>query len=161
MVGMSLALYLLPSTVSFLNIWIEEIPEYVAIPQTGYFAAVPGLLPATHDVNAGAGVWRQPVFRNGGNYWCDDAAQMPRVCPPLSGTNPSAWSEGTVRWMIPVGWGDGEVVVGRIQPNPTDQIYHMREDGTLSISKYTHLIMRSVDGRVWLDGSWVNAWWSQ
>lgn len=52
------------------------------------------------------------------------------------------------------------MIVDRIRSNPTDQIYHMREDGTLSISKYIHVIMRSVDGRVWLDGSRVNAWWS-
>ncbi len=51
------------------------------------------------------------------------------------------------------------MIVDRIRPNPTDQIYHMREDGTLSI--YTHVIMRSVDGRVWLDGSLVNPWWSR
>ena len=95
-----------------------------------------------------------------GNYWCDDAAQMPRECPPLLGSNPPIWSEGTVRWMIPVGWGDFATTIGRMSPNPTDQVYHIRDDGTLSISKYSHTIMRSVDGRVWLDGSRVNAWWS-
>ena len=160
MVGMTLALYLQPSTVSFANIWMEEIPEYIAVPQSGYFTAFPGLVPLTHDVGAGAGVWRQPVMTANGNYWCDDAAQMPSECPPLPGTDPPAWSEGTVRWMIPVGWGDRAVVIGGILPNPTDQVYRMRDDGTLSISKYTHVIMRSVDDRIWLDGNRVNAWWN-
>jgi len=159
-VGMSLALYLNPSMVSFSYIHLQEIPEYVAVPPSGYFSVQNGLLPPTHDTSAGAGIWRQPWPRNDGTYWTDDAVQMPYACPPLPGMNPPSWSDGTLRWNIPVGWGNGSTVVGRMEPNPTTQVFHMDADGTLSISKYLHVIMRSVDGRVWLDGSRVNAWWN-
>ena len=165
-VGMSLALYLQPDTVSFSNILMEEIPVLApdAIPPTGYFALMPGVVYATHDWAAGAGVLRTPCFRNGGVYWTDDMAQCPRECPPLPGTNPPTWMNGVMRWNIPVGWGwlEGSRfrLEGQVTPQPTEQVYEIDGDGTLSIHKYNHTIMRDVGGRIWLDGSRVNAWWS-
>ena len=70
---------------------------------------------------------------------------------------------------IPVGCGElAADANGRVEhalrsvlnPNPTDQVYEMEADGTLTIRKYNHSIRRDVSGRVWLDGSRVNAWWN-
>ena len=109
-------------------------------------------------------MWRSPCFRNGGVYWTDDRAQCPRECPPLPETYPPAWMNGVMRWNIPVGWGwlEGRRfrLEGQVIPQPTEQVYEIDGDGTLSIHKYNHTIMRDVGGRIWLDGSRVNAWWS-
>ena len=68
-------------------------------------------------------------------------------------TEPQPWISGWKEWHIPVGWGDvyGEIM-GRMRPDPTDQVYEMESNGTLTIRKYNHSVRRAIDGRTWLDG---------
>ncbi len=152
MVGMNLSLYVLPRTVSFDGIYFREqpVPPTNAIPQTGYFALNPGLVPPTHTSEEGAGIWspaRLPDYS-----WTHDRAQLPRVCPPLSvvGGIPF-WSAGNVHWRIPVEWGDGTEHKGNIKPDPTDQIYEIDAAGKVSVRKYGHRVERAVNGDVWLE----------
>ena len=163
-VGMRLSLYILPRTVSFEWIEMEEIPvpSSQAIQPTGYFYLRPDVMHPTHDVDMGAGKWSRPHLSDGS--WTGDKARMPYACPPFVIDDPPEWAQGTMRWAIPVGCGEREVggcVLKRVlHPNPTDQVYEMEADGTLTIRKYNHSIRRDVSGRVWLDGSRVNAWWN-
>ena len=164
-VGMRLSMYLLPRTVSFEWIEMEEIPvpSSQAIQPTGYFYLRPDVMHPTHDVDMGAGKWSRPRLSDGS--WTHDKARMPYACPPFVIDDPPEWAQGTMQWAIPVGCGEREVggcVLNRVlDPNPTDQVYEMEADGTLTIRKYKHSIRRDVSGRVWLDGSRVNAWWNR
>ena len=101
-----------------------------------------------------------PQLIGNGYYWTGDFAQMPRECPPLTNRLERVWSQGLMRWDIPIGWGEPNVVRGSMRQNPTEQVYEIEPDGTLTIRKYQHWIKRDISGRVWLDGSRVNAWWS-
>ena len=86
---------------------------------------------------------------------------MPHSCPPLPNVVPNTWAVGVMRWQIPIGWGDvhGDIL-GQFDPNPTEQVYEMETNGSLTIRKYNHNVKRDVEGRVWFDGSRVNAWWN-
>ena len=148
-IGMKFDLYLQPRTVSFEWILMEEIPvsEECAIPASGYFA-VTNILPSVHNSDAGAGEWSQPRLSDGS--WTHDKAQMPHGCPPAYG--PEAWPPGRLTWDIPIGWGDAlHTLKGRIRPNPTQQVYEMQCDGTLSVSKFGHVIERQTNNCVRLD----------
>ena len=168
-VGMRLSLYLLPRTVSFEWIEMEEIPvpSSQAIQPTGYFYLRPDVMHPTHDADMGAGKWSRPRLSDGS--WTGDRARIPYACPPFVIDDPPEWAQGTMRWAIPVGCGEQvaeanervEHALRRVlAPNPTEQVYEMGADGTLTIRKYEHTIRRDVSGRVWLDGSRVNAWWN-
>ena len=148
-IGMKFDLYLQPRTVSFEWILMEEIPvsEECAIPASGYFA-VTNILPSVHNSDAGAGEWSQPRLSDGS--WTHDKAQMPHGCPPAYG--PEAWPPGRLTWDIPIGWGDAlHTLKGRIRPNPTQQVYEIQCDGTLSVSKFGHVIERQTNNCVRLD----------
>ena len=155
-VGMNLALYLQPQTVSFEWIMMEEIPVSLseAIPATGYFVLNHNLIPATHTIQAGAGVWFQPRLSDGS--WTHDHAQMPYACPSLSSSQ-GVWSHGLVRWKIPIGFGDGQnnEVRGTIKPDPTTQEFEIQENGTFTVRKFGHSIERSTNNEIWLDGGRV------
>ena len=66
-----------------------------------------------------------------------------------------------LRFDVEIGWGDvhGDIL-GQFDPNPTEQVYEMETNGSLTIRKYSHNVKRDVEGRVWFDGSRVNAWWN-
>ena len=163
-VGMVLLLYLTPRTVAFQRISMVEIPVLESdaheLAPDDYFALMPDVLTKTHDSRAGAGRWKMPQLIGNGYYWTGDFAQMPRECPPLTNRLERVWSQGLMRWDIPIGWGEPNVVRGSMRQNPTEQVYEIEPDGTLTIRKYQHWIKRDISGRVWLDGSRVNAWWS-
>ena len=148
-IGMKFDLYLQPRTVSFEWILMEEIPvsEECAIPASGYFS-ITNILPAVHNSDAGAGEWSQPRLSDGS--WTHDKAQMPHGCPPADG--PEAWPPGRLTWDIPIGWGDAlHTLKGRIRPNPTHQVYEIQSDGTLSVSKFGHVIERQTNNCVRID----------
>ena len=162
-VGMDSDIYVKPFTVSFFGIYMEEIPvpssEAVTLASNDYFAVMTNVLPVTHNGDgAGAGNWSQVHYRDNRHYWTSDHARMPHECPPLPNSLPKVWLSGTMRWHIPVGWGDvyGEIK-GRIVPDPTDQVYEIEPNGTLTIRKFNHFVTRAIDGRTWLDGVPVNA----
>ena len=133
-----------PKTVSFLGIFMVEIPdESNNCARHGYFADATNGPPWSHSVSAGAGVWLQVKSQG---RWCADRAGMSRILP-------SPWSSGWKEWNIPVGWGDGlRQLRGQVDPMPTTQRFEIDAAGTLSITKYGHVIMRAVDNRVWVDG---------
>ena len=60
-------------------------------------------------------------------------------------------SNGYKVWDIPVGWGDGSDVKGRIAPNPTRQEFWIDSEGTVTIRKYQHEIMRMIYGHVFFE----------
>ena len=141
---MNLSLYVEPSTVSFSGLYLVEIPDDTIGPHTGYFdhsdVARRGEL--SHNENAGAGEWSQVH----GDEWTMDRAGR-------STPYPEPWSAGRKEWRIPVGWGDYQKQLkGRIQPQPTTQVFTIQEDGTATVSKYGHVIERHTNNDVYLDG---------
>ena len=143
-IRMNLFLYVEPSAVSFDGIFMEEIPDTSICPHDGYFndTDVNKTGAMSHSESARAGVWIQVH----GDEWAADRAER-------STTYPQPWIEGWKEWQIPVGWGDlNHTLKGRIQPNPTTQLFTIAPDGTATIRKYNHTIERRIDNSVYLDG---------
>ena len=143
-----------PRSVSFEGLHMEEVPvppeDELPDGVVGYFREVSCPLHRTHDDRMGAGDW-VAVKTNG--IWRMDEAHAPVL--------PHPWSEGTLRWAVPMAWGypwasrDAEDIV-LVEPNPCAlQEYVIDEWGTVSISKSGHVIERSIADWIWLDGSRV------
>ena len=133
-----------PKTVSFLGVFMVEIPdESNNCGRHGYFADPTNGPPWSHSELAGAGDWIQVKSQG---RWCADRVGMSR-------TLPAPWSNGWKEWNIPTGWGDALYQLrGQVNPMPTKQRFDIDAAGTLSIRKYGHEIIRAVDNRVWVDG---------
>ncbi|MBR3923886.1 MAG: hypothetical protein IKJ45_12285, partial [Kiritimatiellae bacterium] len=142
--SMIIELEVCPKTVSFLGIYMEEIPdESNNCGREGYFADPTNGPPWSHSFAAGAGRWSQ--IKSQGR-WCADGVGTDRMIQP-------PWSSGWKVWSIPVGWGDGLLQLrGQVLPAPTTQRFEIDGNGVMSIRKYGHEIIRAPDNRVWVDG---------
>ena len=156
---MMFQLFILPLSVSFSEIAVEEIPSNQGI-HTGYFSNPYFAGSWYHTVERGAGRWWDVGYYN---VWATDTADwvnaLPRCFPDGTVTfNPDegAWSDGTIVWFINCGWaekgrrpGDPHV---REFAEPNDQMFHIDERGTFTISKFQHLVARGTNTLVHLDG---------
>ena len=147
-VVMNMELLLAPLTVSFMSIWVVEIPdEAEACPHSGYFDNPIYGRPWSHTTGAGAGEWFLVTQRN---EWTHDRAGTAKVYP-------APWSSGWKEWDIPIGWSDriGEVK-GRNRPNSEIERFEIDESGVVTIRKFGHWIKRAPNNHVWVDGRRVN-----
>ena len=154
----------LPLTVNFTRLRIEEVPCYDPIPPTGYFIYTPpDRIPRTHTIDAGAGEW---FFVDPGNLvgasedGRDKAGcrvELTRRMPDGTPTDdPSyGWLGGDLPWKVPFGWKhrDSSAVepVGRFAED-TRQILSITESGDFSVHKLQHTATRRLDGIITVDG---------
>ena len=157
---------LLPLSVDFSALEIEEVPCDDAIPPTGYFIYTPtNVFPRTHSEYAGAGVWNIVVEGNyiearDGGRMRDHAGyinQLPRMLlNDATAANPAyGWLSGSLIWKVPFGWrkrhSRDENPIG-IFAEETRQIMSVTERGDFSVDKLEHTAIRQIDGTITIDG---------
>ena len=147
-VGMNLHLYVLPLTVSFANIAVEEVPCLTGT-HFGYFTNSIFSGRWSHTYDMGAGRWRNV---GSGNYYGPDAS--------TSGDWPSPWSWGLMTWDIPIGWTYANPDEGDPQEKnfPVQYLstWTLEADGTISKSKHGHTVSRTTNDIIRLDGVIIN-----
>ena len=147
-VGMKLYLYVSPSTVSFENIAVEEVPCAEGS-HNGYFTNSTFSAFWTHTYENGAGRWRNI---GAGNYYGPDRS--------TTGYWPPQWDSGVMSWNVPIGWGYTDTADGvppeKNFPIQYYSVWTMSPDGTITKSKHGHIISKSTNGVIRLDGVMVN-----
>jgi hypothetical protein len=127
--GMTNAIWIGPTTVSFGRVSIMEVGE-VSTDATGYFAntntwPVGNLDHSQH----GANHW---ILLTDANVFSDHAS---------SGTCSTPWSSGSFSWTIPADWSVG--------PGPTNsmagwnQLHTINSSGTVTVQKFGHTMTRT------------------
>ena len=156
----------LPLTVDFSALEIEEVPCDDEIPPTGYFSYTsPDDFYRSHTSDAGAGEWL-PV--GSGNYageiynardLAGSGTVLPRRMPDGTETTNTAygWLGGSLIWKVPFGWRkqfDRSTTepVGRFAEGER-QIMSITADGDFSVQKLGHEAIRRIDGTITLDGN--------
>ena len=152
---------ILPLTVSFSKIQVEEVPCDEELPATGYFIYTPtNRAYRSHTRTAGAGRW---YAVEDGNCWglsqnvrdfAGRKGELRRMMPNGTETTNTdyGWLGGTMTWKVPFGWkhwtaGDSAGPVGRFAED-TRQIMSVTADGTFSVQKLQHSAMRQTNGAV-------------
>ena len=147
-IGMKLHLYVLPLTVSFANIAVEEVPCLTGT-HSGYFSNPIFSGRWSHTYAMGAGRWRNV---NLGNYYGQDTS--------TSGDWPAPWSWGIMTWDIPIGWTYANPDEGDPQEKnfPVQYLstWTLEADGSMSKSKHGHTVSRTTNDVIRLDGVIVN-----
>jgi hypothetical protein len=162
-VGMESQIYILPETVSFSGISMEEIPSVDGIHE-GYFSNSFFSRVWYHTEEMGAGDWTNI---KPDNYWATDIAMMGEILP-FETTNGDMtydasmgnWRDGVITWYIQWGWGEfnseqGDLPLGII-PKRYDQTFSINNEGTLSISKFGHIVSRGTNNVFYLNGTIVD-----
>ena len=162
-VGMESQIYILPETVSFSGISMEEIPSVDGIHE-GYFSNSFFSRVWYHTEEMGAGDWTNI---KPDNYWATDIAMMGEILP-FETTNGDMtydaslgnWRDGVITWYIQWGWGEfnseqGDLPLGII-PKRYDQTFSINNEGTLSISKFGHIVSRGTNNVFHLNGTIVD-----
>ena len=157
MVEMDLALQILPRSVSFRNIDVSEKPCDRGW-HTEYFNCLDGSGFETHTVTAGAGRWQHI---GEGNYFMTDS--------PRCGYRPPPWlANSMLVWEIPHCWWpskeDGTLMYNGFVPSEEllefgldcRQISTLDEHGTVTLEKHGHVIMRTTNDWIRLDGVTVH-----
>jgi hypothetical protein len=157
--GMRLQLHVLPDTVSFEGIAMEEVPSMEGTHQ-GYFSNVVFQSVWYHTTGMGAGKWNRV---RPGNICSNDKAcmgeELPRVLQNGDVTfdlSEGVWMDGTLVWNITWGWSERESCEGdppvKEMTTPYNQTFTFAADGTLSISKFQHAVSRGTNNVIRLDG---------
>ena len=158
----------LPLTVRFTGIKIEEVPCDDAIPPTGYFIYAPtNEFPRTHSRAAGAGnMWYAVDDQNrlGMDLGIRDragfACEVYRMMPDGTTTTNTAYGwlgGGSLTWKVPFGWkkfddSSSSDPIG-IFAEDTRQITSITADGDFSVKKLGFTAIRQIDGVITLDGN--------
>ncbi len=161
-IGLRLAFYVAPFTVSFSEIAIEEVPcEEGSV--NGYFRYVIEPDGWSHTRLAGAGVWLDVDTDNRAsstNRVLDEAAideELPPITPDGVVTNDYSygWMGGTMIWQIPFGWHahgtSGETAQFGNIPGTTQEFYIDRW-GNTTIRKFNNQATRQIDNRRFFNG---------
>ena len=147
-VGMKLQLYVLPLSVSFENIVVEEVPCEIGS-HSGYFTNSAFSAFWSHTYANGAGRWRNIDLGN--RYGSDKST---------TGNWPPQWDSGVMSWNIPIGWNYLDTTTGEppVKNFPIQyySVWTMSPDGTVTKSKHGHIISKSTNGVIRLDGVMVN-----
>lgn len=156
----------LPLTVNFSALEIEEVPCDDAIPPTGYFIYTsPDDYPRTHNADAGAGrLWMSVDAGNclGAILNVRDRAgcgvALPRRMPDgTETTDPTyGWLGGSMTWKVPFGWRkmyDSSVTepIGQFAED-TRQVMSITADGEFRVEKLQHTATRMTNGTITVDG---------
>ena len=156
-IGMNLDLYVLPRTVSFGNIAMQEVPCLTGS-HSGYFdnQEFAGLW--SHSRACGAGTWYDI---GNDNYFFKDTPRISSSLPRMmdDGTITTnkiyGWQYGTVDWDVPLGWGergtrDDSGQVGQLEGY--EQSFRIYENGRSGVSKFFNQITRQTNDVVRLNG---------
>jgi len=132
--GMTTAVWIAPTSVSFYRVWMEEVGK-VSTNATGYFANT-NVWPAANldHGKRGANNWFQLTSQN---QWYDGAS---------SGTCVQPWSAGNFTWPIPAAWQVGS-------PNSSttnyiagwNQNFMIDASGTVIVQKFGISISRTIN----------------
>ena len=156
-VGMELDLYVLPRTVSFSNIAMEEIECFTGT-HTGYFANIEFEGEWSHTEECGAGDWHD-IGQD--NFFFRDNPKFKRSLPRMMEdgtitTNKAyGWKSGTLVWDIPIGWGyhgttDDMGLEGCL--DGYQQVFEIFPDGLSGVQKFSNHVMRSTNDVIHLNG---------
>ena len=157
--GMRLQLHVLPDTVSFEGIAMEEVPSMEGTHQ-GYFSNVFFQSVWCHTTGMGAGKWVNVKSDN--LYGKDDVCmgeELPREL--INGEMTynlleGSWSRGLLVWNTIWGWSERNSSIGdppaKEMTNPCNQTFTFAIDGTLAISKFQHAVSRGTNNVIRLDG---------
>ena len=158
-IGMRFELFLKPFDVSFSEIAVEEIPCERG-ERTGYFDRPEFVALQSHTTSNGAGRWMN-VSEEDNGYGLDYAeidSAIPRVKPSGEFTSELqyGWTDGSVLWPIPSGWGEKDRVKGdlpeaEIQESVTS-LMTIQASGRSGVRKFRHQVTRDIDGTIFLDG---------
>jgi hypothetical protein len=161
-IGMNLRIYVLPETVSFSGIAMEEIPSTQGS-HTGYFENPYFAKIWYHTEEMWAGRWGNIDYEN---YWDVDRAwggdEMPHEKQDGTVTfnlNEGAWRNGDIVWNISWGWAEKDRKPGdspaKPLATPYNQEFHIDASGTLSVSKFQHTAVRGTNDVFRLNGDVV------
>ena len=156
----------LPLTVNFEGIKIEEVPCYDAIPPTGYFIyASTNEFPRTHSSAAGAGnLWMSIESGNCVKSSIRDRAgfehEIYRMMPDGTTTTNTEYGwlgGGSLIWKVPFGWAEFDAnsaskPIG-VFAEDVRQITTISADGDFSVMKLDHTATRQINGPITLDGN--------
>ena len=144
---MSLELYVMPMTVNFEEIAIQEDPCHTGV-HSGYFDQTSQQHSWYHDVDNGAGIWHNIST---GNYWTVDN--------PLVAVKPPPWTSGYKVWDIPIGWyfRDPPAAIPSIHNVQSDvkQYFTIDSNGTVRVEKFSHWASRTTNDWCVVDGKTV------
>ena len=146
--GMTLQLHVLPMTVSFAGISMEEVPTTTGN-HTGYFASGYWSQNWYHTRDVGAGDWTniQP-----GNFFFEDTAELWHECA-------QPWQAGMIEWDIPIGWNERNTAGNMTPVKQVTVVYHQNfaitSDGSLSVAKLGHVVTRTTNDVIMLNGTIV------
>ena len=148
-IGMRMEQYVMPFTVSFVGIAIEEVPCETGF-HSGYYDDPSRSNLWSHTYDNGAGIWHAV---NAMNFVVPDRASC-GACPP-------PWSQGTLIWDIPFGWhplGNTNAVptIGTIpekefSPGVKSTIV-INSTGMVFVMKLGHWVSRDIYNEIALDG---------
>ena len=160
--GMNLQVYVLPDTVAFSGIAMEEIPSSSGTHQ-GYFSNLYFTNVWYHTVAMGAGRWTNI---KPDNYWETDRAwmgdELPHEMPSGHMTydmSDGSWSDGSLVWDITWGWAERDSTLGDIPvssiPTKYNQSFAIDREGTLAVSKFQNAVSRGTNNVIRLNGDVV------
>ena len=136
---------LLPRTVCFGNIFVEEIPTDEGT-RTGYFTNPFFSDCWSHSYAQGAGIW---IGVDGNN-------ELDTVDQATCGAVPPPWSSGGMVWPIPMGFhveqaALGTPPIGEINAN-VSSVYTLMSSGKAILSKLGHWVSRNTNDVIVVDG---------
>ncbi len=135
---MGLALYLMPTNVSFYNVWFMEV-GMVSKNATGYFANT-NVWPASildHSLNGANNPTQVQMDNFMGNIGYPSDIANSGICP-------KPWGNGYFSWPIPAVWW----VYGNNTTNSlpwSDQHFFIDTSGTVTIEKFGHTVTRQTN----------------
>ena len=156
-VGLQMQFRILPLTVSFSEIAVEEVPSNQGDPR-GYFAHPLFNNERTHTRDCGAGVWNNVDANNivEGVDSTGLAVALPRMTPNNEITDDPTvgWVFGTRTWALPFGWNvkgtTGEAAPYCQFAAGKNMLFTIDEFGTVSVTKLGYTATRSIDGLTFL-----------
>ena len=161
-VGLLLAFYVTPFTVSVSEIAVEEVPcDDGSV--NGYFRHVMPTNAWSHTRLAGAGIWDDVDLDNrvsGRNRIRDEAGiyeELPPITPDGTITNDYSygWMDGLMIWQIPFGW-HVRGTSGETDPSGniagTTQEFYIDQWGHAAVRKFNNQATRRIDDRRFFNG---------
>ena len=165
---MALSIYVLPETVSFSGIKIEEVPSSVGT-HSGFFANSEFSEIWYHTEDQGAGNWYEVFVNLKEDEDCPRLEwSIPRVMPNgmLTWDTQYGWCDGSLTWHVDWGWGESSSESGddpvRTMPHSVnyDQQFTITQDGALTIGKLQNTVSRGTNDVFRKNGIVTNPSWN-
>ena len=158
-IGMIMDIYILPLSVSFSEIAVEEVPCDIGV-STGYFSFPAMSGAASHTIPNGAGTW---INVREGNYMGEDRPGIHGELLPMTSngilTNDVSvgWIEGTLYWPTPFGWNikgttGSQPEYGQFATWAAHETW-IHSDGSCGIRKFQNYeASRDIGTNIWFNG---------